>query len=71
MMAKALYGAQNGLDAALCGGTGTKLELPTPDCNQVVSRLVCEAYAPWHRKGSAARARRGQFVVSVPAIHPS
>jgi hypothetical protein len=61
-MAKALYGAQNGLDAALCGGTG---------CNKVVSRLVCEAYAPWRRQESAARARRGQFVVCIPAIYPS
>jgi hypothetical protein len=50
MMAKALYGAQNGLDAALCGGTGTGLELPTPDRNQVVSCLVYEAYASWHWK---------------------
>jgi hypothetical protein len=39
MVAKALYGAQNGLDAALRGGTGAGLELPVPDCGHVGGRL--------------------------------
>jgi hypothetical protein len=48
MEAKALYGAQNGLDASLRADTRAGLELPPADSIQVISRLVRQANASRH-----------------------